>query len=154
MKLFKFRLQSVLEQRERRENQAVQDYAQAKQAVKDAESILSDLIQLRWDLINGLSELRKSGNIDPREQVVYQDYIKQAKLGIDRQEDYIAELTTLADKMRIHLVDASQDKQVIDKMKVKSVEQHRYETMRQEQEESDELSTLRHQFKQGMDRAA
>lgn len=143
-----------MEQRERLETQAIQNYAEAKQAVNDAQCILSDLKELRRELIEVLSVLRLAGSIDPQEQLIYQDYIRQVKHDIVKQEKQIAELASRAERMRIHLVDASQNRQVIDKMKRTGIEAHRLDHLRREQSDSDELASTRHQYKADTNRAA
>jgi len=154
MKRFKFRLQSVLDQRERLERQAIQSFAQARQAQADAESTLMDLQALKQDLIDGLMTLRLAGSIDPQEQVVYQEYIRQVKVDIQRQEATLADLCALAETFRQALVDASQDKRVVDMLRDHKLTAHDHENRRHEQNEADEMSSMRHQFHKGAEQAA
>ena len=153
MKRFKFRLQTVLEQRERLERQAIHSYAQAKQAQASAESTLIDLQALKMDLVDGLMTLRVAGSIDPHEQLLYQEYIRQVKVDIKRQETAVAELYTLAEKFRQALVDASQDKKAIDKLREHKLDAHNHEASRREQSETDEMATMRHHYRKAVEGA-
>jgi flagellar protein FliJ len=154
MKRFKFRLQTVLEQRERLERQAIHSYAQAQHAQAQAESTLVDLQALKQDMIDGLMTLRVEGSIDPHEQLLYQDYIRQVKVDIKRQEVTVAELFTLAEQFRQKLVDASQDKRVVDKLREHKLDAHNQEAQRREQNEADEMATIHHHYHKAIERAA
>jgi flagellar FliJ protein len=154
MKRFRFRLQTVLEQRERLERQAIQSYAQAKQAQAAAESTLIDLQTLKQDLIDGLMSLRMAGSIDAHEQLLYQDYVRQVKVDIKRQEATVAEMCSLADTFRQALVDASQDVKVVDKLREHKLEDHNREELRREQSQTDEMATVRHHYRKKTEFAA
>jgi flagellar export protein FliJ len=154
MKRFKFRLQSVLDQRTRLERQAIQSYAQAQQAQAEAESTLMDLQALKQDLIEGLMTLRLAGCIDPREQVIYQDYIRQVRADIERQEQILAALGQIAEGFREALVDASQNKLAVDKLRQNKLVAHNQEVLRLEQNETDEIASTRHQFQKATETVA
>ena len=146
MKQFRFRLQTVLEHRERHEQNAIQTYAQAQQTVADAKSTLDDLHTLKAQLIDGLTSLRLSGAIDAHEQVTYQEYIRQVRVDIARQEIIVEEMVAVAEHFRQALVDASQEKRAVDKLRERKLEAHVTESKRVEQIEADEIATTRHQF--------
>ncbi len=153
MTKFKFRLQTVLEQRERLESQAIVSYAQAKQAIAEAEATMDDLKALLQELIDGITSLRLAGSIDPREQVAYQDYMKTVKSDIATQAIVIESLQQRAEAMRGQLVDASQDRRAIHKMREHKLDSHNLRMQTHELNEADDMSTLRHRLR-GTEQAA
>jgi flagellar FliJ protein len=153
MKRFEFSLQSVLHHRERVEQQATQNYAQARQAAADAEAVLADLIALRRDLMDGLSTLRLSGHIDPQEQLGYQHYIQLVTDDINKQQDTVASLWATAEDLHAELVEASQDKKAVDKLREQKLDAHSLELRRSEQDENDEMATQKF-LQRRIDRAA
>ncbi len=154
MKRFKFQLQAVLEQRERREKQAIQTLAEAIVAQADAEMTLDDLLELKQHLFDSLTAVRLSGNIDPQEQVAYQDYIQQVCGDITVQETVIADLTAITEEFRRSMVEATQEKRIVDDLRDRSKSAHYQDQLRAEQTESDEMASLRHQYNKMIDRAA
>jgi flagellar FliJ protein len=144
MKRFKFRLQSVLEQRERLETHAKSSYAAAQQAVQNAEVLLAELTEVRAALLNEVAEQRKSDTFDPLEARLYQDYLKQIITCIRDQEAYVRELQINAEAMRLNLVGASTNRKVVDKIKERDQSAHREQAIRAEQATVDELVSMRH----------
>lgn len=144
MKRFKFRLQAVLDQRERLEKHAKTTYAEAQQAVQKAEVLLAELNDVRSALLAEVAEQRRSHNFDPLEAKLYQDYLKTIVDCIRDQEAYVRELEINAEAMRLNLVGASANRKMIDKIKDRDLNAHKVQTIRADQAAIDELATMRH----------
>lgn len=144
MKRFKFRLQTVLEQRERLEKNAKTTYAEAQQAVQKAEVLLAELNDVRSALLAEVAEQRRSANFDPLEAKLYQDYLKTIVDCIRDQESYVRELQINAEAMRLNLVGASANRKAIDKIKERDLSAHKMQALRADQAAIDELATMRH----------
>ena len=144
MKRFKFRLQAVLDQRERLEKNAKTTYAEAQQAVQKAEVLLAELNDVRAALLAEVAEQRRSANFDPLEAKLYQDYLKTIVDCIRDQEAYVRELQIDAEAMRLNLVGASANRKVIDKIKERDLSAHKVQAIRADQAAIDELATMRY----------
>lgn len=147
MKRFKFRLQAVLDQRNRLETQAKMSYGEAQQALIKGRQLLAELIDVRAALLDELSQNRLSGDFCPNESRMYQEYLKTITECIHDQENYVRDLATTAEAFRLHLVGASQNRQIVDKLKDRAHDSHVHEANRAEQNTIDELATVRHHYK-------
>jgi flagellar FliJ protein len=144
MKRFKFRLQAVLEQRERLETKAKSSFAEAQQAVQNAEVLLTELNEVRAALLSEVAEQRKSENFDPLEARLYQDYLKTIVTCIRDQEAYVRELQINAEALRLNLVGASTNRKVVDKIRERDQDAHHIQSVRAEQAAVDEVVSMRH----------
>ncbi len=138
MKSFKFRLQSVLEQRERRESLAKQTFAEAQAAVIRAERLLGEMREVRQALLEELCR-RRAGAFDAFETRLYQDYMQVITQSLAEQEGYLRELATSCEAHKLHLVGTARDRQA---------QAHRQTALRAEQGVMDELATTRFNFQQ------
>jgi flagellar FliJ protein len=148
MKQFNFRLQKVLEVREREEQDAIKALSQAKQVVLDARSTLLQLETIKADIITGLGTLRRAGALDPNEQIAYQTYLVQVKEKIALQETKIVELQATEHDRRLELVEAARERMAIENLKAKAKTEYDYETLKDEQIEADDLTSARHIHRQ------
>jgi|SRR5579884_3318744 len=144
MKRFKFRLQAVLEQRERLEKHAKSSFAEAQQAVRKAEQLLAELKDVRSALLTELSDQRQRPDFDPVEAGLYQDYLKTITKCLREQETYLRELEACAEAMRLNLVGASANRKAIDKIRDRDQTAHHLQAMRTDQAAADEIATMRH----------
>ncbi len=147
MKTFKFRLQSVLEQRERRETLAKQTFAESQAAVVRAERLLEEMREVRLALLEELCR-RRAGAFDAFETRLYQDYMQVITQSVVEQETYLRELTTSCEAHKLHLVGTSQDRQALMSVRDRHRSAHRQTALRAEQGVMDELATTRFNFRQ------
>jgi len=147
MKTFKFRLQSVLEQRERRETLAKQTFAESQAAVVRAERLLEEMREVRQALLEELCR-RRAGAFDAFETRLYQDYMQVITQSVVEQETYLRELTTSCEAHKLHLVGTSQDRQALMSVRDRHRSAHRLTALRAEQGVMDELATTRFNFRQ------
>jgi flagellar FliJ protein len=143
MKSFKFRLQTVLEQRERQEKAAQQNFAEADAACRRAEELLVELKEIRAALLEELSHRRVAG-FDASETQLYHEYMQTIMSSIKDQEAHIKELATTREAFKLHMLNATQDRQVIDKVKSKHRDIHNRERERATQKMMDDLTTTRY----------
>ncbi len=144
---FKFRLQSVLEQRERRETQAQQTFAQAQAAVARAERLLGEMREVRGALLEELCR-RREGAFDAFETKLYQDYMQVITQSITEQEGYLRELVTSREAHKLHMVGTARDKQALVTVRDRHHQAHQVTALRAEQGVMDELATTRFNFQQ------
>jgi flagellar FliJ protein len=149
MRRFKFRLQTVLEQRERIETQAKTTYAEARLALAKAEELLSELNDEKCGLLTELSDLRLSPDFSPDEARMYHEYIQTLTNCIKEQEDCVQILAQNAEAFRLTLVGASQNRQIVDKLREREKESYDMEDNRQDQAATDEMVNAR--YKVGRD---
>jgi len=143
MKSFRFRLQAVLDQRERQEQVAVRDLAEAEHALTQAKALLTELKDIRIAITEEIGRQRVAA-FDPQENQLYQDYLQTVAQSIRDQEERIDQLALARDGRRTHVVAASRNRQVIDSVKVKARQEFTQQAQRTEQNSMDELSTARH----------
>lgn len=147
MKSFKFRLQSVLEQRERRESLAKQTFAEAQAAVARAEQLSGEMREVRAALLEELCR-RRAGVFDAFETRLYQDYMQVITQSLVEQEAYLRELATSCEAHKLHLVGTSRDRQALVSVRDRHRLAHQQTALRAEQGVMDELATTRFNFQQ------
>lgn len=147
MKTFKFRLQSVLEQRERRETLAKQSFAEAQAALARAERLLGEMREVRQALLEELCR-RRAGAFDAFETRLYQDYMQVITQSITEQEGYTRELATSCEAHKLHLVGTARDRQALVSVRDRHHLAHQQTALRAEQSVMDELATARFNYQQ------
>ena len=147
MKHFRFRLQAVLEQRERRETLAKQTYAEAQSALTGAERLLSEMREVRQAILDELCR-RREGAFDAFETRLYQDYMQVITQSLMEQEGYVRSLTSTCEAHKLHLIGTSQDRQALVKVHDRHKQAHALTAQRAEQVVMDEMATTRFNFQQ------
>ena len=147
MKHFRFRLQAVLEQRERRETLAKQTYAEAQATLSRAELLLSEMREVRQAILEELCR-RRAGAFDAFETQLYQDYMQVITLSLQEQEGYVRTLASTCEAHKLHMIGTSQDKQALVTVHDRHKLAHALNAQRAEQTVMDELATTRFNFQQ------
>ena len=147
MKNFRFRLQAVLEQRERRETLAKQSFAEAQAALTRAERLLDEMREVRQAILDELCR-RREGAFDAFETRLYQDYMQVITQSLGEQQNYVRELTTSCEAHKLHLIGTAQDRQALVTVRDRHKNTHRLLALRAEQGVMDELATSRFNFGQ------
>lgn len=145
MKSFKFRMQTVLEQRERVELVAKQNFAEAEAARVRGERLLRELHEVRAALLEQLRECQ--GQFDPLEMRVYQDYMQTITESIREQDTYVRQTIIQREACKLHMVGAAQNRQALDTLKDRDKQLHSDHSRRSEQTLMDDLSTARYNFR-------
>jgi flagellar export protein FliJ len=138
----------VLEHRERKERLAYLNYGQAQNQLNEATKMLHELEEVRDTIVSELSERRLAGCFDPNETNLYNEYLKTIRTCINDQNVYIADLSSTAEALRLHLVGASQERQVLDHMKSRAQLDHHQTAIKVEQAISDDMTASRRQYQQ------
>lgn len=147
MKNFEFRMQSVLDQRERRETLAKQTFAEAHAALQRGERLLCELQDVRDALLTELSHQRQSG-FDPFETRVYQEYLQTIRQSLREQQQMVRELAQNCEAQKLHMVGTSQDRQALTSVRDRDHQSHKREALRIEQGLLDEMAASRHSHRQ------
>jgi len=147
MKNFKFRLQSVLEQRERREDLAKQTFSEAQAALLRGQKLLDEMGEVRQAMLEELCK-RRVGVFDAFETRMYQDYMQVIAQSICDQEAYVRDLACSCEAQKLHLIGTSRDRQALVSVCDRHKLAHTALSQRAEQNVMDELSTSRFNFQQ------
>ena len=153
MKSFKFRMQTLLEQRERRETVAKQSYAEAQAALGRAEKLLDEMREVRTALLTELSG-QTQNVFDPFETRLYQEYMQVIMQSIRDQELDIRDLASTCAVQKLVLVGTSQDRQALVTVRDQHHQAHTQLARHKEQGTMDELATTRFNFQQRAQEAA
>lgn len=142
MAVFRFRMQNILNMKEKLEEQAKQDFAQAQKEYFDEVEQLEHLKKRKEDYITYGVELRNK-SIDIQE-------LRDNKYAIERMDDYIKEqelAVTMAQKkmdaaMR-KMMDARTETKTYEKLREHDFEAFMIEEGKKESKEIDELNSYR-----------
>lgn len=147
MAVYKFKLQGVLDIKDKLETQAKQDFANANLALMEEEALLEQIIQRKNEYVEEGVELRSSV-IDPVA-------IAQNKLAIEvmeenkiKQEREVAVAKRNVDAARKKMMDARMDTRTFEKLKEDDFERFMKEQGMAESKEIDELNSFRFSEKQ------
>ncbi len=147
MKNFRFRLQAVLEHRERRETLAKQTFAEAQASLTRAERLLEEMREVRQAILDELCR-RRAGAFDAFETRLYQDYMQVITQSIGDQERFVRELSSSCEAEKLHMIGTSQDRQALDTVRDRHKLAHTQKAQRAEQSVLDELATTRFTYGQ------
>lgn len=147
MAVYKFKLQGILDIKDKLETQAKQDFANANLALMEEEALLEQIIQRKNEYVEEGVKLRSSV-IDPVA-------IAQNKLAIEvmeenkiKQEREVAVAKRNVDASRKKMMDARMDTRTFEKLKEDDFERFMKEQGMAESKEIDELNSFRFSEKQ------
>ena len=144
MKAFKFRLQTVLDMRQREEEARGRELAEALRAL---EAELAKLHEMRVLEANAQAEyyqLQSEGRLDVQAIQWFQTYSMRLTMSIREQTQRIVEAEALAGKRRAALMEAAQAKQVLDQLKTQARAEYQKAADMAEAKLIDEIATIRH----------
>ena len=144
MKGFKFRLQSVLDARQKKFEDCQLDFAKAKNRLHRENLVLSNLLKELDETNLSLEKALNTGNIDNTIIFVHQNYILTLKDRIKKQK-IVIELAEkeLEEKNRL-MLEALKAKKVMEKLKEKAQDEFKENINRHEMLLIDEIATCRH----------
>ena len=154
MKHFRFRLQAVLEQRERRETLAKQTYAESQAALSRAERLLVEMQEVRQAILDELCRRHqetRQGAFDAFETQMYQEYMQVITQSLREQAGDVQTLTSSCAAHKLHLIGTSQDKQALVTLQDRHKRAHAKAAQHAEQTALDELATSRFNFGQRLE---
>ena len=142
---FRFKMQTVLDQKARQEQCAQQQLANAAGALQRAETLMAELSEVRAALLTEITT-RHDQSFDPRETQLYQEYMLTIAQSIRDQEICIRDLREAWNAQRERLICASQEKQALENVRDRQRLAHSAELKRTEQKTMDDLITARYHF--------
>lgn len=138
MKNYKFSLQSVLEIRDSKEKNALEEFVSAQNRLEEEDRKKRELID---KLDSKLQKSIASKNI--QDLIMDSLYRGDLETRIRYQNKIIVEKTKELEKVREKLRAAQKDKKIIEKLKEKDLDEYKAEVQKKKQEEIDEFAVLR-----------
>ena len=143
MKGFKFKLQSVLDAREKVFENRQLDFAKAQNKLHQENLVLQNLIKTLKDTTQSLEEVLKSGGIDNTIIFVHQNYLVTIKANIEKQKIVIREAEKYLEEKNKLMLEALKALKVMEKLKEKASNEFKAKLNRQEMLIIDEIATCR-----------
>ena len=144
MAKFTFRLQTVLEHKQRLEEMAQLEHARAQAAQVREEATLGQLKQAEDSAFAELERQRMTGLLDIEALQFGMSYLDQLKVQIQRQEQVVERVRRATAQKRDLLVAAMQDRKALERLREKQLAEFRFEQNRLEAIEIDDLVIMRH----------
>jgi flagellar FliJ protein len=143
MKGFKFKLQPVLDQRQKKEDILKKELAEKRLQYENEKLVLE---KLKNKLFNVQQELRikQKDRIDAVEMSGYLLYCQRLEREIELQVMKLTDLAAEVGRAQERLLEATKEKKIIEKLYDKQLEEFRQEVNRVEQTMIDEISTVRY----------
>ncbi len=138
MKNYKFSLQSVLEIRDSKEKNALEEFVSAQNRLEEEDRKKRELID---KLDSKLQKSIASKNI--QDLIMDSLYRGDLETRIRYQNKIIVEKTKELEKVREKLRAAQKDKKIIEKLKEKDLNEYKTEIQKKKQDEIDEFAVLR-----------
>lgn len=144
MKAFKFRLQTVLDMRQREEEARGRELAEAMTALDQEQAKLSELRILEANALAEYHLLQKEGRLDVQAIQWFQTYSMGLTASIQAQLQRIAQAENRVAERRARLIEAARAKQVLDQLKTQARAEYQKAADLEEAKQMDEMATLRH----------
>lgn len=139
----KFRYESLLKYRVFVEESKMSELAEVTQKLNTEENRLFTLEEIRRQAYEELTE-KQERNLSPHELVLYQMYLQQIKVEIETQQKKVSETQALYDEKKESLIIATQEKKIIEKVKLKDKAILRDAEKRAEKKALDETGNIRY----------
>ena len=140
MAKFIYRMQSILNIKEKLEEQAKNEFAQARLRVDEEYAKLDSIIERRHVYEEEGRTLRMQ--VLDRQKLSFNQFtIDRIDEAIERQKEAIAEAEKALERARNNLTKAMQESQVQNKLKEKAFDQFKKDLVAQEMKEVDELTS-------------
>ena len=144
MPRFTFRLQTVLEHKQRLEELAQLDHARAQAAQVAEERSLSQLHQAEDNGFAELERQRFDGRLDIESLQLGMTYLDALKVQITRQAQVVARVQRATEAKREQLVAAMQERKALERLREKQLKDFTLEQARRGLAEQDEMVVMRH----------
>lgn len=145
--MFQFRLENVIQLRERQRDTAAQAYQQASAAIDELNRRIEELRELH-DAQASVQSACGASHVDPQrmlESQRYQMHLKQQISGIKSKLELVE---VEREKRRLHLVHKEQEVRSIEKLREKQLAAWKTEQLRKQQFMLDEWAGFKHWSKQ------
>lgn len=142
MSVFRFRMQSILDMKEKLEEQARNDFARAQKELSEEEEILSGLYARKEAYIEKGIRLRNQ-MIDVREILDNKKAIEHTEMLIEQQKLSVAVAQKKMDAATKQMMDARVQTKTYEKLREKEFASFMAEEAKKESKEIDELNSYR-----------
>lgn len=142
MAKFVFRLQSVLGVKQKVEDLKKNEFGKAVGLLARARQKKADMEQSKADCIDGLRNSIDK-NIEPKDILLYNQYIDRLKHMIELQEAVIIKVEAYVEEKRAELVEAMRDRKTLETLKENDFEEFLEEEKKAEQKVVDEIVSYR-----------
>lgn len=141
---FTFGLQTVLEHKQRLEDLAQQEFAQAQATQTREEQSLKRLVDDEHAAVDELERQRFTGVLDMESLQIGMRYLDTLKAQIQRQEQVVIRVRRVADGKRDQLMTRMQERKVLERLKEQQRDAFQAEQNRLEAIELDDMVIMRH----------
>lgn len=138
MKAFKFRLESILNIRQGREDLVKKDLACAMEDLDVRKNNLSCVVN---KYMQDVSELLAQGELTPSEVAVFMSHLNHLKEDIENGEKKIESFKKLVSKKQDEVLDARRERMILDFLKEKNYKEHKRAESKEEQSIIDEFNS-------------
>lgn len=139
MKRFSFKLQRLLEIREKKEEEAKVELSKASGAyqyeIQRKQKVLSTIDDYRHEIASSHAQL------DIRKLRHYDQYIKASDFAVLELDKLIEEKRQIMEKYLARYTEAKRDRRAVEILKEKALERYNDEQKKEEQAESDEIGS-------------
>lgn len=139
---FKFRLEKVLDMRIQKEQRLQQRFQELLAMAEFERQKLAALEERQQQYREELSQKQK-GSVEVNEVMNYLSYLELLAEAIIQQTEILREAEERAEEARLDLVQASQEKKAVEKLKEKQLEEYNKEQLREEIIFLDDISSSR-----------
>ncbi len=140
MKKFDFKLQKLLDLREAREQELKNELA-ALVSQQNVERMKQQELNNSIDFYSGnLRGKMAAGTVTVEETMMYGKFVDLSRRAIGFAERKIEEMEPAVNEARVHLINASREKKVVEKLKEKKFEEYNYELNREINKENDDMN--------------
>jgi len=140
MKKFDFKLQKLLDLREAREQELKNELA-ALVSQQNVERMKQQELNNSIDYYSGnIRSKMAAGTVTVEETMMYGKFVDLSRRAISFADRKIEEMEPAVNEARIHLVNASREKKVVEKLKEKKLEEYNYELNREINKENDDMN--------------
>lgn len=144
MARFTFRLQSVLEHKQRLEELAQQEHARAQAAQVREEHHLARLIEAEHTAVDELERQRFTGRLNIEALQLGMSYLDTLKVQLLRQEQVVTRVQAHTEAQREQLVERMQERKALERLREKQLAAFVAEENRRETAAADDLVVMRH----------
>ena len=140
---FSFKFQSILDLKQRIEDQKKSKYGEANEELKNQKDKLNVLIEEREHQFELMREKGKEG-FTPKELIVYNNYMNRLKRSIEIQTVVVEKAKAAVEKARLELVEAAKQRKMFETLREKKLEEYWEEYYKKEQAELDEVVSYKY----------
>jgi flagellar FliJ protein len=142
-KSFRFKLQTVLDLKERKEEEEKEKLARLFRVKAEEEALLAKLEMEKESVREELKRKQASGGLDIEKIKMFHGHLKTLDNRITHQRLRLKEIDIAIDRQRDELLKATQEKKTLEKLREKHREVWLMEAEAEERKFIDELATIR-----------